>query len=133
MYSKYLRCFILYSQKSRSNLLRSISNQIATCYFYNTFYSSFINVILYFSPKQNYLTFMLTTTFFHFLYGFVLSEKRQKQCTFKINCTGGFHLNLHQMHFDYFYNKLWKTEEWKSISLFPPSHSRLFKCMHLQL
>lgn len=41
------------------------------------------------------MTFMLTTVnIFHFLYGFVLLEQKQKQFIFKINCTGGFNFNF---------------------------------------
>lgn len=63
MCSKYLQGVAFNSEKSRSNLLRSISNQIATLYSYNIYFIA-LSLMSSVFPKQNYMTLMLTTIIF---------------------------------------------------------------------
>lgn len=96
MCSKYLQGVAFNSEESRPSLLRSISNQISTLYSYNIYFTALSLVLFCISlPNKNYMTFMLNIIIFSISSTDCVKgkEKKQKEFTFKINCTGGFHFN----------------------------------------
>lgn len=98
MCSKCLQGVVFNSQETRSNLLRSISNQIATLQFYNIYFIALSLMsfsvslpLLQKKTKRKLHDFYINRNVFHFLYGFVSAQIR-KHCTFKISCREAFSL-----------------------------------------
>lgn len=94
MCSKYLQGVAFNSEKSRSNLLRSISNQIATLYSYNIYFIALSLMSFCLSQTKLHDFDVNYYNIFHFSYGFALLEQKPKQFIFKMNHTENFNFNL---------------------------------------